>query len=1025
MPTPQYFQRAKKTRIYYDPLGNVVKTINPDNSIQATLRGKQENITDPQLHQYELNEPESFKPSPWESFTYDANDLAPITHEGQLTAQTGVSTTHYFTPKSATVDPLGRTVKTTEHKATATAEDVVMQYEYDIRGNLKKVTDAHGRTAFSHVYDLRPKQKNDKGEEQPLTPTWTYHIDKGISKVLADALGKPIETIDAKGAQVISAFDTLSRPIKIWAKDMASETVTLRQLLIYGDSAGLINPENNNLKGKLYKHYDEAGVTVFNQYDFKGNGIEKTRQVITDEEILTVFDSPPPDWQISCYRVNWLPPPATDFDDYADSILDATVYQTDTEYDALNRVTKLIYPEDLDTERKELLPVYNKAGALEKVSLDGDNYVEHIAYNAKGQRLLIAFGNGVMSRYCYDANTFRLARLKSEKYTFTKVAKIHTYTSNSGTRQDYGYKYDLAGNIIKITDKTPDSGVTTNPDELIRNFTYDPLYRLLLATGRECNTPATNPWDDISKCTDINDRRLYTQKYSYDKMGNMLTLQNIATSNTYTREFNYTTDNNYLNSIDIGVNNYSFTYDENGNQITENSSRKFEWDYSDKLRCFYNQAGASEPSVYEHYLYDGQGNRTKKLTRKSGGNIEVSIYIDGILDHQYYKNSTGTITAENNTLHIMDDKSRIANLRVGTAFSGDTTPEIQYNLEDHLGSSNIRIDENGTVIDCDEFYPFGETSLHTFDKKRYRFVGKERDEYSGMYYYGARYYAAWTCRFVSVDPLREKYPWYTPYQYAGNKPIIAIDIDGTEDRIVTEKWSGGILLFSRAEIINDKPTNNQIKVLFRTESYQTGAKNVSDLSGNPIFVREEVKIREFYEFTHMPMAESKAEPDKFSSLPEVNVVNLPIKPEGGSGYTQTSQTPKINLGDTLSFNDGLGFYIPSKSGEFGGTLSDHTKSAQPGELESEIKSWLNNVAKSISSNPDITNVTVSIVASIGTAASSAEYNYANSVSIDRAVNNMITVLQSQIPSGVTINRNTQLIRTDQVPAPGGTTISVK
>ena len=50
-----------------------------------------------------------------------------------------------------------------------------------------------------------------------------------------------------------------------------------------------------------------------------------------------------------------------------------------------------------------------------------------------------------------------------------------------------------------------------------------------------------------------------------------------------------------------------------------------------------------------------------------------------------------------------------------------------------------------------------------------------------MYYYGARYYAAWLCRFVSVDPLQFKYPHYTPYQYAGNKPVSYIDLDGLEE----------------------------------------------------------------------------------------------------------------------------------------------------------------------------------------------------------------------------------------------------
>ena len=44
-----------------------------------------------------------------------------------------------------------------------------------------------------------------------------------------------------------------------------------------------------------------------------------------------------------------------------------------------------------------------------------------------------------------------------------------------------------------------------------------------------------------------------------------------------------------------------------------------------------------------------------------------------------------------------------------------------------------------------------------------------------------RYYAAWLCRFVSCDPLQFEYPHYTPYQYAGNKPITYIDLDGAEE----------------------------------------------------------------------------------------------------------------------------------------------------------------------------------------------------------------------------------------------------
>jgi hypothetical protein len=38
-------------------------------------------------------------------------------------------------------------------------------------------------------------------------------------------------------------------------------------------------------------------------------------------------------------------------------------------------------------------------------------------------------------------------------------------------------------------------------------------------------------------------------------------------------------------------------------------------------------------------------------------------------------------------------------------------------------------------------------------------------------------------RFLSVDPITGGYPWYTPYQFAGNKPIQYIDLDGAEETL--------------------------------------------------------------------------------------------------------------------------------------------------------------------------------------------------------------------------------------------------
>ena len=75
---------------------------------------------------------------------------------------------------------------------------------------------------------------------------------------------------------------------------------------------------------------------------------------------------------------------------------------------------------------------------------------------------------------------------------------------------------------------------------------------------------------------------------------------------------------------------------------------------------------------------------------------------------------------------------------------------------------------------------------HKYIPYRFAFNGKEKDD-EGMggggstYDYGFRIYNEQIGRFLSVDPLAKKYPWYTPYQFAGNTPIQAIDLDGLEE----------------------------------------------------------------------------------------------------------------------------------------------------------------------------------------------------------------------------------------------------
>jgi RHS repeat-associated protein len=762
---PTAAQHGQKVMMYYDPRGHTIRTINPDASEQRVIYGVPGSIATP-----ELTTPDIFEPTPWEVYTYDANDNAGRTHP--TTAPTYQN--HWNTPASALIDALGRTTETSERNGPNPLSDwYTTRSTYDVRGNVLSVTDALKRVAFRHIYDLANR------------PLRSESIDAGKRRIILDASGNSIEQRDSKGALTLHAHDTRNRLVRLWARDDDISQVTLRERLEYGDGGNPGQPGAEraahraaNRLGNLYQHYDEAGRLTCELYDFKQNVREKVRQVIGDPALLAVFTLPPATWQGRALRVDWQPPGETTQEHYVGSLLDAHEYRTSLTYDALNRVKVMRYPQDVDGARKGLYPHYNSAGALESVHLDSTTYVQHIAYNAHGQRTLIAYGNGMMTRHAYEPQTFRLARMRSEPY---RQSSPLAYTpSGAAPLQDYAYVHDLAGNILTIHDRTPAGGIpNTAPglNALERIFTYDPLYRLLSATGRECDVPPALPWLDEPRCTDPTRTRAYQERYRYDPLGNLLQLHHQVNSGNANRGFELAAGSNRLATVTLGLLVYHYVYDVNGNLTQEATARHFEWDHSDRMRAYRTQPGNAEPSVHAQYLYDATGQRVKKLVRKQGGQIAVTIAIEGVFEH--HRHSQGSARQENNTLHVMDNQSRIALIRVGNPCPDDVTPAVTYHLGDHLGSNNVVVDEIGGWIKREESTPYGEVSFGSFAWKRYRFTGKERDSARGLDYFGARYYAAWLGRWMSCDPAG-MVDGPNLYNYGRDNPLNVIDARGLD-----------------------------------------------------------------------------------------------------------------------------------------------------------------------------------------------------------------------------------------------------
>jgi RHS repeat-associated protein len=147
------------------------------------------------------------------------------------------------------------------------------------------------------------------------------------------------------------------------------------------------------------------------------------------------------------------------------------------------------------------------------------------------------------------------------------------------------------------------------------------------------------------------------------------------------------------------------------------------------------------------------------------------------------------VTRERREVHLLDDKRRIAIHRwVLAGKKPQESPEgTHYQMGNHLDSASIEVNENGELITYEEYYPYGGTSLvagrseREVREKEYRYSGKERDSHTGLYYYGARYYAPWLGRWLNPDPAGPV-DGMNLYFFVGNNPIRNVDPTGNKYR---------------------------------------------------------------------------------------------------------------------------------------------------------------------------------------------------------------------------------------------------
>jgi RHS repeat-associated protein len=733
---------------YYDALGRLMRTKHPNGTFSR--------IGFDAWMQETYDENDTVLDSSW----YQARINGALGEAEQEAAQKAAI--HANTPSIAYLDALGRPYLALAENATQRSSETLLsesfytRMELDIQGNVQSISDARGNIAMSWEYSMTSDI------------CYQHSMDAGDRWMLSDVTGKPLRLWDSRQQIFTYVYDGLHRPLNLIVNTGAGDTIF--EQFQYGE--GITNDKQNNLRGKLYNHYDTAGLYNIGAYDFKGNKLTSSRRLLKDYKNM-------PDWSVS-------------------PVLETEQFSDETAYDALDRPIQFI------TIDKSIFAIgYNEGSLLNSIDVQirgvstVTHFVTQIGYNAKRARAQIFYGNNTATNYTYDPQTYLLTSLVT--------------TGNNGNTilQDLSYTYDPTGNITRQFDNAQKTVFYGGQQvEAQSDYIYDALYRLVEAAGREhtgqIGVNAQDNWNDSWCMLGLQPNspiqlRNYTQKYFYDGVGNILQMQHITTGTaSWTRTYQYNAANNQVVNTKTGGQNYSYTYNVHGSMSTMPQLQGIDWNFREEMQHAGLGGGGDA-----YYVYDSSGQRIRKVIVKQGNKTAERIYLGGV---EIYRERTGsTITLERSTLHIMDDQQRIAMVDTRTKGNDGTMAQlIRYQYSNHLGSACLELDDAAKIITYEEYHPFGTTAYQATDAsrqvpaKRYRYTGMERDDETGLNYHSQRYYIPWLGRWTAADPIGIKDD-LAVYAYCKNNPVRLTDLNGTDSGTGTIKAPAWAEIFKTPE----------------------------------------------------------------------------------------------------------------------------------------------------------------------------------------------------------------------------------
>ena len=714
-----------------DPIGRVVATLRPDHTWTKVVAGPWRQTTwdandtvaiadptaDPDVGSLLARLPRDQVLPTWAQLRTDPahatafEALVPDPTD-RANAREAVDRTlpHASTPLVIHADSLGRTFLTVHHNrwrhSDASASDPASEtwhaerQRLDVEGRALGHEDADGRIVSQYRYDLLGRLLQ------------TSSMEAGSRWILLDVQGEELVGFDDRGHRLRTTYDASRRPVDVLLRvGQGLERVVDR--MVYGESRA--DAVARNLRGRLVERRDQAGVVSTEGFDFKGQPTQIRRRLVQTYRDL----------------IDWSGP----------VVLEPETYANQTRFDALNRPWQLVTPHVEGSGSLDVVQlVYDEAGAVSQVHvwwqqtsvpsgpLDpataSQVVLGHVTYNARGQELEVAYGNGVTTTMTYDPLTHRTTSMRTRRdpSAFPGDCPVPPLAGWPGCDlQRMHYTYDAVGHVTHARDDAQQTIHFANTRvEPSASYRYDALYRLIEATGREhlgqaggARTPHSyddGPRSRLLHPSDGSAMGRYRERYIYDLVGNLLEMQHRNGSQlSWNRRFTYAETSaleaertsNRLTSSTVGAATETYStggdgYDAHGNQLRMPQLQTLQWDFRNQLRMTQRQAvNATDTDGIAHagertwYVYDSSGARIRKVTEAGNGQIlHERIYLGTTELFRRY----GANPLTRRTVNV--DQAGAVTVRIELRLAGSEpgVPDafVRFRLPDTLDSDGAR-----------------------------------------------------------------------------------------------------------------------------------------------------------------------------------------------------------------------------------------------------------------------------------------------------------------------------------------------